>query len=102
MLAVSHVHYPFVSRPLQSSYIVKRLSASVYFIIALVVVVFLYCMSDNQKVVCVTCNLRSPRQPQLDGNGFKFHTSPRQAFLRRQKLMQYDSSCANIHNTGIM
>ena len=44
--------------PASSSYIVKRFSASVYFIIALVVgpSSCLYCMSDNQKVVCVGSN----------------------------------------------
>ena len=57
-----------------------------------------FCGSDNQKVVvCVTCLLRLPRQLQLDGKGFQFHTSRRQAFLRRQ-LMQYECSCTNVHN----
>ena len=32
------------------------------------------------------------------GKGLTFHASPRQAFLRRQKLIQHESSCTNIHN----
>ena len=58
-----------------------------YFIITVVVVVVGFAgSSNNQKVViCATCKstaigLRT---------GFKFHASPRQAFIRRQKFMQY-------------
>ena len=40
----------------------------------------------------------SQRQSQFDGKGFKFHASPRQAFLPRQKLMQYECSSTDIHN----
>ena len=55
--------------------------------------------SDKQKVIfCVTCHLRYHKQPQLDGKAFKLHVSLRQAFLRRQNIMQYEYSSTNIHN----
>ena len=70
-----------------------------YFIITLVVVVvgfagviIISCLSNMPSTLAKATAIGWKRK------GFKFHASLRQAFLRRQKLMQYEYSCTNVHN----